>query len=145
MFLLGKFRQDLADVVNETHVQHTVRFIQYKVLDLVEANEPLLHEVQQTTGCGDQDVDAFSQCLFLRNLRNAAKDHRMTQSEVLTIRFKAFTDLQSQFTRWREHQCMYVGILCRMILGVQQLEDRQGESCRFTGSGLRATKDIVSL
>ena len=130
MFLLGKFRQDLADVVNETHVQHTVRFIQYKVLDLVEANEPLLHEGP----ANDQVWRPGCRRLFsVPVLAEPAKRRQRSPHDAVRCHhtLQTFTDLQSQFTRWCKHQRMYVGILCRMILGVQQLEDQQGESCRL--------------
>src|ERR1035437_3972352 len=42
MTLGWKQRHDLANVVNKSHVQHTVGFIEYEDLDLTEIDEALI-------------------------------------------------------------------------------------------------------
>src|ERR1700742_2144002 len=56
MLLLGKLGKDLTDVVYKTHVQHSVRFIEDKIFDLVEVKQLLIAEIEQAARSGYQDV-----------------------------------------------------------------------------------------
>ena len=56
-----RFRQrgdDPPDRRDEAHVEHLVGFVEHEDLDLREVDVPLLHEVEQAAGRGDEDVDA---------------------------------------------------------------------------------------
>ncbi len=46
----GQRGQDLADVPHETHVEHVVGFVQDEGFDLVEAQQPLLQQVEHAAG-----------------------------------------------------------------------------------------------
>jgi hypothetical protein len=46
---------DLSDLRFETHIKHSISFIQYKVLDVTEVNDSI-HEVDKSSGCTDQDI-----------------------------------------------------------------------------------------
>ena len=39
--------QHLAHIVDEAHVEHAVRFIEYKDLDRVQADKALLDQIEQ--------------------------------------------------------------------------------------------------
>ena len=56
--LLGHEGEYLAHVVNETHVEHAIRFVQHQVLDLVQLRVARTQVIEQPPGRGDDDVDA---------------------------------------------------------------------------------------
>ncbi len=56
MLLSGKLSQDLADIVDETHVQHAVGLIQNKIPDMPEIEQFLIAQVEETPRSGYQDI-----------------------------------------------------------------------------------------
>jgi len=104
--------------------------------------------VQQTAWCGDDDFNAALQNHGLRLHVHAAKHHGRTQRRVTTIGFDVFGDLIGQLTCRRQDQCAH-RMTCRRCAGVrvchQQLDDRQREAGRFTGTGLRRAHQIDAL
>ena len=57
---------DAFDIVYEAHVEHAIGFVEYQHLDTRKVDISLLCVIEQTAGCGDEDVDAVSE---RRNLR----------------------------------------------------------------------------
>ena len=57
----GQHGDDLADVVDEAHVEHAVGFVEHEDFDLVEAHGALTAQVEQAAGRGDEHVDAVRQ------------------------------------------------------------------------------------
>ena len=49
---------DPADVMDEAHVEHAVGLVEHEDLHLVEPDVALIHEVEQASRRGDQDIDA---------------------------------------------------------------------------------------
>ena len=74
--LFGSLRDDLADVVDEAHVEHAVGFVEHEELDLAELQAVAAHEVEQAAGRGDQDVDALHERADLASHRHAADRQR---------------------------------------------------------------------
>ena len=64
---------DFADVRKKAHVQHAVGFIKDQELQRREISEALAHQIEQSTGSGDDDFEAFFQGHGLRPLPDAAK------------------------------------------------------------------------
>ena len=90
-------RQHLADIADETHVEHAVGFVQHQDLDARQVDGALLHVVEQAARRGDQDVDALLQHLDLRMDANAAKNHGGRQFQVFAVSPHAFLDLCREF------------------------------------------------
>ena len=77
--------QHFFHVVDETHVEHAVGFVEYQHLHGGEVQKTLLLQVQQTARGGHQNVHAFFQRLDLRGHADAAKDDGRLQLQVLAI------------------------------------------------------------
>ena len=73
-------REDLADVVDEAHVEHAVGLVQHQDLDLAQVDGLLLHVVEQPARGGDDDVDAAAQRIDLRLHADAAVDRWSTSA-----------------------------------------------------------------
>ncbi len=67
---------DLPQRHDEAHVEHLIGFVENQDLDVAKIDVPLLHQVEQPAGRGDQDVDAILQRPHLRPLSDAAVDAR---------------------------------------------------------------------
>ena len=56
--LRGQFGYDTLYVVYETHVEHAVGFIENKDLERTQVNKTLVHQVNQSAGCGNENIGA---------------------------------------------------------------------------------------
>ena len=74
--LAGQLGDDLADVVDEAHVEHAVGFVEHQKLDLVEPQGVAVDEVEQPAGRGDQNIDAVHQGAHLLAHGHAADGER---------------------------------------------------------------------
>ena len=59
----------------ETHIKHTVGFIQHEVCDAAEVGGSTLQEVDKATGGSDEDFDAAAKGAGLRSTGGAAVHH----------------------------------------------------------------------
>ncbi len=71
---LGQSRDNLANVVDEAHVEHAVGLVEDEDLDAFEAHEALLHQIEQPAGRGDEKIRTARERLFLATLADAAVD-----------------------------------------------------------------------
>ena len=60
--------------MDEAHVEHAVRFIEDEDLEPVELHGPLVDEVQEAAGGGDDDVCSVLEPFNLRRCGDAAED-----------------------------------------------------------------------
>ena len=65
MTLLGYFGEDRLEALREAHRQHLVSFVEDDRLDAVEARCSTLHEVDETTWGGDDDLYTAAKCADL--------------------------------------------------------------------------------
>ena len=65
--------------MDEAHIQHAVGFVEDKDLDLIEADESLIHEVQQASWCCDQNIDTTLERDDLGLLADTAVDGDMLE------------------------------------------------------------------
>ena len=49
-----------TNIMDKTHIEHTIGLIQYKELDMPDAYMALLHQVEQTARCCDQHFWSFA-------------------------------------------------------------------------------------
>ena len=150
---IGEHRNDLANVVDETHVQHSIGFIKHERLDLGEIDVSLVHQVEKSAGRGDQHVDPRSQGLDLVVLTDTTEDHCMLQRQFPAIGDEALHDLHREFTRGAEHECTRrtaLGALARRSglshFGTgEPVQDRQCEGAGLAGTRLGATKNVATF
>ena len=127
----GQLGDDPANVGHEAHIEHAVRFVQDEDLDSAQVDEPLVHQVEQPAGRGNEDIDAPLQGSRLRVLADTAEDHRFTEAGVQSIRPKAVADLRSQFPGGREDQSPNPPSPSpRWILGLHQTVQNGQRECR---------------
>ena len=100
----GQLGDDFFDVREEAHVEHAVGLVQDENLDGVQADVALLHEVEQPSGRGHQDVEPAVQGLDLGKLADAAENNGVGEAQVAAVGGGALIDLRRQFAGRRQDE-----------------------------------------
>ena len=136
------FRQcvhDAADARPEAHVKHAVGLVKHQDLDAGQAHVVVLHEVKQTAGCGDQQVAALLQCLYLLVELGAAHDDDGALPGLLAHDLHDVVDLRGQLAGGRDHQ----GVRAAARLAGNALQRGQREGGRLARARLRGGDDVA--
>ena len=95
--LLRYFGEDRLEALREAHRQHLIGFVQDDCLDAIEAGCTTLHEVDETTRGGDDDLYATAKRADLCLDRGASVDGEDAyRGEVLAIGREVVSDLQTE-------------------------------------------------
>ena len=139
--LFGHVLEHALDIVDEAHVEHAIGFVEHQRLDIRQVGMAFLKQIEQTPGCGHDDIHAFLELADLRLIADAAEDHGRANRTGLAIGAYGFVDLGGEFARRREHQ--YPRFL---LLGLAQaMQQRQGEGSGLAGAGLGGGKHVLAL
>ena len=158
---------DFFDVVDETHVQHAVGFVQHQDFQLREVDLARIHVVDQTARGGDQNLRILGQQLHLFRVRHATQDrHSLDAADAGAVLVGVGGHLQGQFARWRQHQHFWLGsleawtlaagarclhFLVRRLAGGalfgagQFVQRRQHERCGLARTGLRRDQQVTAF
>ncbi len=143
--LCRQIGRDLAEIVDEAHVQHLVGLVQHQKLGFFQDNCAAIHQVQQAAGCRHQNIHAVRQGFDLFGHWNTADDDTDFQRRAADKTDKVIRDLFGQFARRREDQRTH-GFRRGLEAGGEKFVDqRQAEGRRFTGTGLRQTHDVAAF
>ena len=112
---------------------------------MTQINVSLAHQVQQSAGGGRHQVCTPAERVYLRLLADAAKDYRMAQREVASVRGNAFVNLQGQFPCGGEDQDPDGPRSARFRNVHQVLQDGQRKGRRFAGSGLCGSQQVTAF
>jgi hypothetical protein len=74
--LARAFVHDAAHVGEKAHVEHAVGFVEHEVLDVIELAGAAFDVVEQTTGSGDDDVEAGAEGIHLAAITDATVKNR---------------------------------------------------------------------
>jgi hypothetical protein len=138
----GQQGEDLADVVDEAHVEHAIGLVQHQDLDLLQVDGPLLHVVEQPAGRGDDDVDPAAQRIDLRLHADAAVDARRFHLGVLAVGAHALLDLERELARRGDDQ--HADLLRDRGALRKELQDGQHKARGFPGAGLRGAEQVAA-
>ena len=94
----------VANVFDESEVEHAIRFIQHDDLDLVELEYALLEIVNDSAGRADQDIHTILDVTALFLIIGAAIGERDRISRVLAEDLCVLGDLHGQFARRRQNE-----------------------------------------
>ncbi len=75
----------MANVGQESHVEHAVGFVEDKSFDRAEIDIALVHQIDQPAGRCDQDIDAVFYGPGLRVLAHAAENDGLAQGGVISV------------------------------------------------------------
>ena len=125
--------------MNKSHIQHTVGLIQYKIIEIFQADKSLVDQIKQTSGGCDQYIYATFERIGLRLLSYTTEYNGMPHTGIFTVCRKTFSDLDSQFAGWCQYQCFDTTHFTMLAFVIQILNNRNGKCSRFTCSGLCTT------
>ena len=128
--------EDLADVIDKTHIQHLVSFIEDRKLELIELQRFAAVKVHHAAGGADDHIHAALEQTELDLDRLTAVERGNTQRFTALKRLQFSCDLDREFAGRSQDQC------ARSIGTFQFLQNRQAESGGFSGSGQCLTDDI---
>ena len=131
--------------MNETHVQHPVRFIQHQELDFRKINRLLIGMIEQPARCSHQDIHSSPQLVFLRVDLHSAENDRSSKRQVSAIDFHALANLCSQFAGGSEDQHSDRAPAVGDRIFTQALQQGQREAGGFAGAGLSAGQYIFTF
>ena len=131
--------QDAADVGQEPHVEHAVRFVEHEVLEAAELRVRLPEVIEQAARRADDDVDAAAERVLLRPHADAAEDRGGGQRRVHGEVVQVFDDLRRQLARRRQHE--RARRAARLV--DQLVQDRQEERGGLAAAGHRAGEQVL--
>src|SRR5688572_13224181 len=92
------------------------------------------HQVEETSGSGDNDVHTATDCINLRTLADAAENRGAAEIEVFRERTNVFVNLQSEFAGRSQNEDTRARPLQWLLH--HELEKRQNKRRRLAGAGL---------
>ena len=92
------FLDEFLDIVNESHVEHAIGFIECEELEFIQWDVSLVLEVEESSGGRYHDVDTLLELPYLCVLLHASKDHCVVKSQSLSVRGETLTDLNREFS-----------------------------------------------
>ena len=139
----GEKPDHLSHVMDESHVEHAVCFVDDEDLKPIEAQVALIDQVEEAPWGGYENFGSSSECLNLGILTDAAEDHFRAKGEMCAIGEEALIDLDSKLPgRSNDEDTWTPRSTLSRILG-KVLEDGQRECCGLAGSCLGAAHDVV--
>ena len=100
----GQLCDDPADIVDKAHVEHSICFVEHEKFDFAETERIAFYKIQQTSRCGDQNIDTVEQRSYLAAHRHAADCQGGRDLKVATVSAKAIENLPGQFAGWADYQ-----------------------------------------
>ena len=101
-------RRDLGhnpiELRRETHVEHSIGFIQHQNLEIVENDVLPLHVIEQPARSRDYDIHSGTKRLRLGLDADSAENRDDAQRRVLAVLAEAFFDLSRELARRRQNQ-----------------------------------------
>ena len=136
----GHALENLVDALRETHVEHLIGLVEHHVAHVVEMSHTAVHQVDEASWRGNDELHALAQCVDLVDDGGAAiyghnPDARHIFGEILQV----VANLQTEFTGRREDES-----LCRLVRGVDFLQEGDAVGSGLASAGLCQTDDVVA-
>src|SRR5690606_23986009 len=133
---------DALDVRNETHVEHTVGFIDHQDVDTVKQQFPALHVVEKAARRRDQHIGSALQLLFLFVEGHATDQKGDVEPVVLAVLDEILFHLRGEFARRLQDQRAWHAYPRATFL--EACDHRQYESRGLSRTRLGNAKDILA-
>ena len=100
----GQLCDDLADIVDKAHVEHSICFVEHEKFDLGETERMASYKIQQPSGGCDEDFNTVAERSRLPAHRHAADCQRGSDAKMAAVGTKAVENLRGQLACWAEYQ-----------------------------------------
>lgn len=105
----------------------------------------LVDEIEQSARAGDENIDAIAHSADLRCLTDTSVNEGVTERHVFSVGGKAFTNLNGEFTGWREHQAAWTARTVLASGAVESIEDGKCKTSSLARAGLGATEEVAAF
>ncbi len=139
----GQRLHDAANVDDEAHVEHAIRFIQHQHFQLAQGQCALGQQIQQTARGGHQNVDTELDGIQIGLDADATVGDQGTKRQVVGIFDDALAHLGGQFAGRCQYQGAHLTATAAMV-GQQQLQHGQGETGCLACACLGSAEDILT-
>ena len=133
--------KDTADVGQEAHVEHAIRFVEHQILKAAEPRVRRTEMVEQTAGRPDDDVDAAAKRVLLRPHADAAEYSGSSDGRVHREIVEVAEDLGRELAGRRQNERPRDAA----ALVDQALEDGQQERGRLAASSHCRREKVASV
>ena len=113
---------DALQRVDKAQIHHLVGFIKDEDFHILQRNCALFDKIDQAAGCGNENIHASGETLFLAENRHAAENAIDLEAEEFAISAEAVGDLCCKLTCWRQHQHTAAIWLARFWLGGEMMQ-----------------------
>ena len=104
------------------------------------------HEIEEATWSSDEDINTLAKSLDLLTLTHSAEHDRLMESCISSIRLEALLDLDREFTSWCHDEGLdFTFSLIRILASDEELDDRDRECSRLTGTSLSESLEVSTL
>lgn len=134
---------DLADLGFETHVQHSVGLVEHQISATLEGSSASLQEIDQSSGRGNENLDASAKIHGLLVLGSAAEYARVPDVRPSSEIGRDLLNLLGEFSGRGQHEGDGSSSASRVLV-VDMDDGRENVSQSFTGSGLGDTDHVVT-
>lgn len=141
----GEHFFDILNIFDETQIQHVVGFIQNQRIDALKVDKALMDEIKHSSRRGNQNINAFLQFLELFILFHAANQGKCLHVGMFRDAGKDLSDLCGEFPGRHHDQAFDACIAFAGFFPVDFIDERNGESRRFTSSRLGDGQNVFSL
>ena len=136
----GHAGKDFVDAIGEAHVEHFVGLVEHYILHAIELGHAALHQVDETTGCGYDDLHSFAQGAYLALDAGTAVDSQHMQAvDVARVLLQVAGNLQAELARGAQDNG-----LCGAVGWVYFLQHGQTEGRRLARSRLGQGDNVVA-
>ena len=123
-------------------VEHAVGFVEHDAPEIIEDQRTSLNVINDSPRRTDHDFDAPTKFLDLSTDGFATVDCQRARSCAVGQLANFLVHLHSQLSRRTEDQGLGIGCFTGRI---EQVDNRDCEGCRFTGTGLSLPNHIVAI
>ena len=110
LLIAGTLIEDPLDVIDKSHSQHFVGFIEDQGFERIDPESRLTHVVHDSTRSPHHDVSSTLESVDLVHIRSPPIDRGNAQTpQVLSVLEERLRDLVGQFSRGSEHQDLSLG------------------------------------
>jgi hypothetical protein len=131
--------ENLAHVMNETHVKHAIGLVEDNARDFVGLDKATVHQVHDASWSTDDELLMALEGADLghdaRTTYAGSREEAKRTRKLSELRF----DLECKLAGWRENQYGFT------LASNHLVDERQKKCSRFACSGLRETNDVTSL
>mmetsp|Transcript_25316 Transcript_25316/g.63322 ORF Transcript_25316/g.63322 Transcript_25316/m.63322 type:complete len:419 (-) Transcript_25316:327-1583(-) len=135
----------------EAHVQHAVRLVEHQIRRVAQAQMAVGDEIDEASGCADDDLGVVAQLTDLPGPRRTAEDDSGADARGARELGELGVDLHRELARRRQHHHRGPARLaaprggCRRRLRLDVDQSREEEAERLAAAGLGDADDVAAL